>query len=83
MIDLAQVDVGEDQFVVGGVDDGRPVRAGEHTARGVGTERAQHGRLGAQSYLRGGGGPRSKGWQGWHEALSLYIGHGSEGLMSR
>lgn len=30
VVDLLQVDVGEDQLVIGGVDDSWPVRAGKH-----------------------------------------------------
>lgn len=51
MVDLLQVDVGEDQLVVGGVDDGGAVGAGEDVGGGHGAERAQHRWLRAQRHL--------------------------------
>lgn len=48
VIDLFEVDVGEDQFVVGGVDDGGPVGAGKHVGGGEWSEGPQHGGLCAQ-----------------------------------
>lgn len=51
VVDLLEVDVGEDQLVVGGVDDGGPVGAGEHVGGGQGPEGPQHSGLGAQGDL--------------------------------
>ena len=51
VVDLLQVDVGEDQLVVGGVDDGGAVGAGEDVGGGHGTEGAQHRGLRAQRHL--------------------------------
>lgn len=47
-----EVDVAEDEFMVGRVDDGGPVRAGEHVHRRLRAERPQHGRLRTQRHLR-------------------------------
>lgn len=51
VIDLFEVDVGEDQLVVGRVDDGGSVRAGKHVGGGERPEGAQHGGLRAQRDL--------------------------------
>ena len=51
VVDLLQVDVGEDQLVVGGVDDGGAVGAGEDVSGGHGAEGAQHCGLRAQRHL--------------------------------
>lgn len=51
VVDLLQVDVREDQFVVAGVDDGGPVGAGEHVGGGERAEGAQNRGLSAQSHL--------------------------------
>ena len=51
VVDLLQVDVGEDQLVVGGVDDGGAVGAGEDVGGGHGAEGAQHCGLRAQRHL--------------------------------
>lgn len=51
VVDLLEVDVREDQFVVAGVDDGRSVRASEHIGCGERAEGAQNGWLSAESDL--------------------------------
>ena len=51
VVDLLEVDVGEHQLVVGGVNDGGPVGAGKHVGGGQWVEGAQHCRLGAQGHL--------------------------------
>lgn len=51
IIDLFEVDVGEDQLMVGGVDDGGPVGAGKHVGGGERPEGPQHGGLRAQRDL--------------------------------
>ena len=48
---MLEIDVGEDEFVVAGVDNGRPVAAGEHVTRRRRLERAQYGRLRAKRHL--------------------------------
>ena len=48
---MLEIDVGEDEFVVAGVDDGRPVAAGEHVTRRRRLERAQRRRLRAERHL--------------------------------
>lgn len=51
VVDLLEVDVGEDQLVVAAVDDGGAVGAGEHIGGGQGAERPQHRGLRAQGHL--------------------------------
>ena len=46
-----EIYVGEDQLLIGGVDDCGPIAAGEHVGGGLGLELAQDGRLGAQRHL--------------------------------
>lgn len=48
VIDLLEVDVGEDQLVVGGINDGGSVGAGEDVGSGQGSEGPQHSGLGAK-----------------------------------
>lgn len=51
VIDLFEVDVGEDQLMVGGVDDGGSVGAGKHVGGGERPEGPQDGGLRAQRDL--------------------------------
>ncbi len=51
VVDLLQVDIGEDQLVVAGVDDGGPVGAGEHVGGGERAEGTQNRGLSSQSHL--------------------------------
>lgn len=51
VIDLFEVDVGENQLVVGGVDDGGPVGAGKYVGGGERPEGPQYGGLRAQRDL--------------------------------
>jgi len=46
VVDLLQVDVGEDQLVVGGVDDGGAVGAGEDVGGGHGAAGAAYDLVG-------------------------------------
>jgi hypothetical protein len=47
-----EIDVGEDQLLIGGVYDGGPVTAGEHIGGVLGAELPQNCRLGAQGHLQ-------------------------------
>jgi len=49
--DLLQVNVGEDEFVITGVDDGRSVRAREHVGCRHRTKHLQNCRLSAENHL--------------------------------
>lgn len=51
VVDLLEVDVGEDQLVVAAVDDGGAVGAGKHVGGGQGAECPQHRGLRAQGHL--------------------------------
>jgi hypothetical protein len=51
VVDLFEVDVGEDQLVVGGVDDGGAVGAGEHVGGGHGAEGSEHRGLCAERHF--------------------------------
>lgn len=51
IVDLFEVDVGEDQLVVGGVDDGGSVGAGKYVGGGERPEGPQHSGLRAQCDL--------------------------------
>lgn len=51
VVDLLEVDVGEDQLVVAAVDDGGAVGAGKHVGGGQGAECPQHCGLCAQGHL--------------------------------
>jgi len=49
--DLLEVDIGEDQFVVAGIDDRRPVGTRKHVRRRHGAKHLQNSRLSAKNYL--------------------------------
>ena len=51
VVDLLEVDVGEDELVIGRVDDGGPVAARKHVTRRRRLERAQRRRLRAERHL--------------------------------
>ena len=51
IVDLLQIDVREDQFVVTRVDDSRAVGAREYVGRRQRPERLEYGRLRAQGHL--------------------------------